>query len=88
MEEKKDYSFWTDRIKDVVRVIVFFGIAFAYWMLVLLIISFVFVNIWMVTIDEIIKYALVLMTITGIVYAVRLYKQRKKEAEIRARLSA
>lgn len=88
MEEKKDYSFWTDRIKDVVRVIVFFGIAFAYWMLVLLIISFIFVNIWMVTIDDIIKYALVLMTITGIVYAVRLYKQRKKEAEIRARLSA
>ncbi|MGN0298674.1 MAG: hypothetical protein ACI4C1_05765 [Lachnospiraceae bacterium] len=77
---------WQDRVKDVLGTIVFFAAAFGYWMLVLLIISFIFVNIWMVTIEELIQYALVLMTISGIVYIVLLYRKRKKQAEIMERL--
>lgn len=88
MEQKKDYSYVTDRIKDVVRVIVVWALAFLYWMTMLLIVSLFLVNVWMVTFKQIVIYSLVLMALTGIPYIVHLYKVRKKEAEIMERLRA
>lgn len=60
-----------DAVKSVLIWVIVTGLAFLYWLAVLLIISLVLLNVWHVTFDSILKYAIVLTIITSLVYIAR-----------------
>lgn len=72
----KEYA--TDVVKSVLVWVIVTGLAFLYWMAVLLIMSLILLNVWHVTFDSILKYAIILTVITSFVYvAKKIYKLKK-----------
>ena len=67
-----------DAVKSVLTWIIVTGLAFLYWMAVLLIISLILLNVWHVKFDSILMYAIILTVITSLAYIARkIYKLRK-----------
>lgn len=58
-----------DVVKTLLQWIVVSACGFAYWMLVLCLISIFLMNIWHTTMDDLLQYGLVLAGITSVVYA-------------------
>lgn len=72
----KEYA--TDVVKSVLVWVIVTGLAFLYWMAVLLIMSLILLNVWHVTFDSVLKYAIILTVITSFVYvAKKIYKLKK-----------
>jgi len=61
-----------DVIKEVFAWIIITGLAFFYWVAVLLIFSLILLNVWKVTFDEILNYSIILTVITSLAYLGRL----------------
>ncbi len=67
-----------DVAKSVLTWVVVTGLAFLYWMAVLLLFSLILLNVWHVKFDSILKYAIVLTVITSLAYIARkIYKLKK-----------
>ncbi len=67
-----------DVVKDVLSWIVVTALSFVYWLAVLLLLSLFLVNVWIVTFEKLLRYAIVLMVITSIVYLGRIVYRRVK----------
>lgn len=66
-----------DTAKSILAWIVVTGLAFLYWIVVLLLISLVLLNVWHVTFDSIVQYSVVLTVITSAAYIGRkIYNHR------------
>lgn len=52
--------------------------SFVYWFAVLMIISIFLVNVWNVTFEEILRYSIILMIITSMVYLVITIRRKIK----------
>ena len=70
-----------DVAKDVLMWVVVTGLAFAYWLVVLLIFSLLLLNVWHTSFEAIVHYAVILMIITSILYLVRIIYKRYKTEE-------
>lgn len=57
-----------DIAKDFLMWLLVTGGSFLYWMVVLLILSLVLLNIWKVSFEALIQYAVILMVITSVAY--------------------
>ena len=70
-----------ERVWDIARVLLQWSfvtaLSFLYWMAMLLIVSLVLLNVWIVSFETIEKIALVLMILTGIGYAVLIYRRHR-----------
>lgn len=67
-----------DIVKEVLLWIVVTGLAFLWWMFVLLLISLFLVNVWHVTFMMLVRYGGVLTAITSVVYGGKLVRRRLK----------
>lgn len=65
-----------DTAKDVLAWIVVTGIAFVYWVAMLLLVSLFLVNVWHVTFEEIVGIAVILAAVTSVVYLGKLIYRR------------
>lgn len=67
-----------DVAKSVLTWVIVTGLAFIYWMVVLLLFSLILLNVWHVKFASILKYATVLTVITSLAYIARkIYKLKK-----------
>lgn len=57
-----------DVAKEMFAWMIITGLAFLYWVVVLLIFSLILLNVWRVTFDEILNYSTVLTVITSVAY--------------------
>jgi len=57
-----------DIAKSIIIFIVFTGLAFLYWMVVLLIMSLILLNVWHVSFDSIVQYSVILTVVTALGY--------------------
>ncbi len=80
-----DYTKYSTRefITDIVMAIFMAAGAYVYWVVFLLILSFVLVSIWQAVLIEILMYAIPLAVVTEIAFIVHLVKKRRKEEEMR-----
>lgn len=69
-------------IKDIAGCVLIAGLAFLYWLVMLLFASLVLLSYWHVKFDQLVDYSLVLMAVTTVVYVISLVKRRKKEHRI------
>ena len=69
-------------IKDIAGWLLITGLAFLYWMVMLLFASLVLLSYWNVTFAQIVRYSVVLMIVTSIVYLTSLIRRRRKEHRI------
>ncbi len=72
---RKEYA--ADVVKDLLAWIVVTGLAFLYWMAMLLLASLFLLNVWHVTFEEILRISLVLTGVTSAGYiGVLVYRRR------------
>lgn len=67
-----------ETVKDLLGWAVVTAVAFAWWMAMLLIFSLILVNVWKTTFEAILQYSLILMSVTSLVYLVRIVYKRVK----------
>lgn len=72
---------YIDVVRDVLMWIVVTGIAFVYWLVMLLIFSLVLLNVWQTSFEAIFHYAVILTVITSILYLARVIFKRYKTSE-------
>ena len=65
-----------DIVKDFLIWIVVTGLAFVWWIAVLMIASLILLNGWMVTFQEILKITTALTVITSILYLIRIFYKK------------
>lgn len=73
-ESKKEIAL--DIVKDFLIWIVVTGLAFVWWIAVLMIASLILLNVWMVTFQEILKITTALTVITSILYLIRIFYKK------------
>ncbi len=80
-----DYTKYSGKefLTDVVMTILMAAGAYAYWVVFLLILSFVLVSIWQAVLIEILMYAIPLAAVTEIAFIIHLVRKRRKEEEMR-----
>ena len=71
-EKKNAKEYVVDGTKDLLSWIGVTGIAFVYWVFVLLLASLFLVNVWHVTFERIVYIAVILAAVTSVLYLVRL----------------
>lgn len=74
IKSRKEYA--VDTVRDVLIWIVVTGLAFLYWMAMLLLASLFLLNVWHVTFEEIVGISLVLTAITSAIYLGVLIRRR------------
>lgn len=77
-EENSKLKMAEDVIKSLIQWVLVSACGFAYWMLVLLILSMFLMNIWITTFEKILRYGIILSVITSIVYAGILIRRKLK----------
>lgn len=65
-----------DIVKDFLIWIVVTGLAFVWWIAVLMIASLILLNVWMVTFKEILRISIVLTIVTSVVYLIRIFYKK------------
>ncbi|MGN0350779.1 MAG: hypothetical protein ACI4ES_03935 [Roseburia sp.] len=68
-----------DIVKEFLIWIVVTGLAFVWWIAVLMIASLILLNVWMVTFQEILKITAVLTVITSVLYLIRIFYKKFHE---------
>ncbi len=65
-----------ETVKDLLSWAVVTAVAFVWWMAMLLIFSLILVNVWKTSFEAILQYSLILMSVTSLVYLIRIvYKK-------------
>lgn len=73
-----------DLVKEILLFVVVVALLFIYWMAVLLIISLVLLNVWVVSFDTILNISIGLTILSAAVYVVRRVMKHKKEMRVTA----
>lgn len=68
LQNKSGREHAVDAVKDVLVWVLVTGLAFLYWMAMLLILSLFLLNVWHVTFEEIVRISLVLTAVTSVGY--------------------
>lgn len=71
-----------ETVKDLLSWLVVTAAAFVWWMAMLLIFSLILVNVWKTSFEAILQYSLVLMSVTSLVYLIRMVYKRIKVKEL------
>lgn len=71
-----------ETVKDLLSWLVVTAAAFVWWMAMLLIFSLILVNVWKTSFEAILQYSLILMSVTSLVYLIRMVYKRIKGKEI------
>lgn len=77
MEEYDRYT-GKDIVKDVLITILLTVLFFAYWAAMLLLASLILINVWRVSLEQILVYAGILTVVTSAGYIYSLVKKRRK----------
>ena len=65
-----------DVVKCLIQWIVVSGLAFLYWMTVLLLASLFLLNVWHTSFEAILRYSIVLTVVTSIVYGIVIIRRK------------
>lgn len=68
LQNKSGKEYAVDAVKDVLVWVLVTGLAFLYWMAMLLLASLFLLNVWHVTFEEILRISLVLTVLTSVGY--------------------
>lgn len=71
-----------ETVKDLLSWLVVTAAAFVWWMAMLLIFSLILVNVWKTSFEAILQYSLVLMSVTSLVYLIRIVYKKIKVKEL------
>lgn len=71
-----------ETVKDLLGWLVVTAAAFVWWMAMLLIFSLILVNVWKTSFEAILQYSLVLMSVTSLVYLIRIVYKKIKVKEL------
>jgi len=67
-QKKSSKEYAIDAVKDVLVWVLVTGLAFLYWMAMLLLLSLFLLNVWHVTFEEILRISLILTAVTSVGY--------------------
>lgn len=73
-----------DLVKEILLFVVVVALLFVYWMAVLLIISLVLLNVWVVAFETILTISVGLTILSAVAYVVRRVMKRRKEMRVTA----
>lgn len=74
----RENQYKVDILKDVVSWVLVTGLSYLYWMAMLLLVSLFLLNVWHVTFEQIIRYSIILMIATSVVYMVSIFRRRRR----------
>ncbi len=69
-------------LKDIAGWVLVTGIAFVYWLVMLLFASLVLLSYWKVTFESLLRYSVVLTVISSILYLIYMIRRRVRENRI------